>query len=213
MMRGTWRRGSLTLGTGFLLGLGVGLLLVRRRAEEAVPQEVEEKAAFEEMREAPAEEPPAKAAAPKPWVAAVLTMGLGLVVLLAVAICLENTSWSIYRGLRGPDEATQGRIGKVRDALATSGEAAKAVAALDQALQPGRDGTDVLAYLKAAMDELDLQIARLDVGAAEWQRLDEARSALRGICFDLEAAAYRRGTAQPTTWLFPLPTPAATPSW
>ena len=122
-------------------------------------------------------------------------------------------SWSIYRGIRGPDEATQRRIVNVRDSLATTGEAAKAVAALDQVLQPGKDGTDVLAYLKAAIDELDRRSAYLDAGTAARQKLDEARSALRGICFDLEAAAYRHGTAQPTNWLFPLPTLAATPSW
>jgi len=207
-MKGKWLRGGLTLGAGLLLGLGVGLLLARRWQETVTPSEPEEPGAPEVAREAPA-----KVAAPRPWVAAVLTLGLGLVVLLVVAIAFENTSWSIYRGLHAPDEATQGRIVHVRDALATSGEAAKAVAALDQALQPGKDGTDVLAYLKAAMDELDRQIARLDVGALDWQRLDEARSALRGVCFDLEAAAYRHGTALPTNWLFPLPTPAATPSW
>lgn len=201
-------RGGLTLGTGFLFGLGVGLLLARRWEEAVTPGEPEGQAAPAVAREAPA-----KVAAPRPWVLAALTLGLGLVVLLIVAIAFEGTSWSIYRGIRAPDEATQGRIVNVRDSLTTTGDVPQAVAALDQALQPGKDGTDVLAYLKAAIDELDRQSAYLDAGAAERQKLDEARAALRGICFDLEAAAYRHGTAQPTNWLFPLPTPAATPSW
>jgi len=208
MMRGKRLRGGLALGTGFLLGVGVGLLLARRWAEEASPQEPVEKAELALGKEAPG-----KAVAPKPWVLAVLTIGLGLVVLLAVAIAWENTSWSIYRGIHAPDEATQGRIASVRDTLTTSGEAAKAVAALAQALQPGKDGTDVLAYLKAAIDELDRQSARLDAGSLEWQKLDEARSTLLGICVDLESTVYRHQTLQPTNWLFPLPTPAATPSW
>jgi hypothetical protein len=212
MMRGKWLRGGLALGAGFLLGLVVGLLLARRWEEEAVPQEVEEKAALEEMREAPAEEPPAKAAAPKPWVAAALTLGLGLVVLLAVAIACENTSWSISCRIHALGEATRGRIVSVRDTLATTGEAAKAVAVLDQALQPGKE-CDVLAYLKAAIDELDWQSAHLEADSSARQRVDEARSTLRGICVDLESTAYWRQTAQPTGWLFPLPTPAATPSW
>lgn len=201
-------RGGLTLGAGFLLGLGVGLILARRWEEAVTPRETEEQATPEVAREVPA-----KVAAPQPWVLAALTLGLGLVLLLAVAIALEGTSWSIYRGIRGPDEATQGRIASVRDTLATTGDVPQAVASLDQALRPGKDGTDVLAYLKAAIDELDRQSAHLEMGSAERQKLDEARSALRGICFDLEAAAYRHGTAQPTNWLFPLPTPAATPSW
>ncbi len=213
-MKGKWRRGGLALAAGFLLGLVVGLLLARRwEEEEAIPQETEEKAALEVVQEAPAEvEAPARVAAPQPWVLTALTIGLGLVVLLVAAIAFENMSWSIPRGIRGPDEATQGRIVNVRDTLATTGEAAKAVASLDQALRPGKDGTDVLSYLKAAIDDLDRQSARLDVGSLEWQRLDRARSTLWGICVELEAAAYRRQTGQPTNWLL-LPTPAATPSW
>jgi hypothetical protein len=207
-MKGKSLRGGLALVVGFLLGVGVGFLLARRWEEEAIPQEPEEKADLEVGREAPA-----KAAAPKPWVLAALTIGLGLVLLLVVAVAFENTSWSIYRVIRGPDEAMQERITSVRDTLATTGEAAKAVAALEQALQPGKDGTDVMAYLKAAIDELDRQSAHLEAESAERQKLDEARSALRGICVDLEATVYRHGTAQPTNWLFPLPTPAATPSW
>jgi hypothetical protein len=212
MVKGKWLRGGLALGAGFLLGVVVGLFLARRWAEEAIPQEAEEKAALEVVREAPAEEPPAKAAAPKPWVAAALTLGLGLVVLLAVAIACENTSWSISCRIHALDEATRGSIVSVRDTLAMTGEATKAVATLDQALQPGKE-CDVLAYLKAAIDELDRQSAYLEAGSAERQRVDEARSTLRGIGAGLEGTVYYHQILQPTNWLFPLPTPAATPSW
>jgi len=85
-MMSKWLRGGLTLGAGLLLGLGVGLLLARRWGETATPGEPEEQAAPEVARETPA-----KVAAPRPWVLAALTIGLGLVLLLAMAIAFEGT--------------------------------------------------------------------------------------------------------------------------
>ncbi len=119
-----------------------------------------------------------------------LVIALALPMALAVGVMLWGIlsgTWSINVGVRVPEGVPE-RIAALREEMAALGMVPRAVAWLDEALAPGIDGADVLAYVRAALDE---------VAAADDPRLADVEAQLREIVGEFGVGEYESSVTLP----------------
>jgi hypothetical protein len=143
------------------------------------------------------------------WRVCIIALGVivAIVACGTIVVILGQSTWAISSMTdRDLNHESRSRLEAIRDEVDAIGTAPDAVVLLSDALDPGADGTSVMAYLRAAQKALE---------AADDPRLAKAKSELQDLIQTMRPAPLR-GTATPfpvPTLEWPSPPPVPTLEW